>query len=478
MKLEEKALLIELLQEKRDLVRFNRLKVFEPYVYQKTYINASSDYTTRFMKAGNRVGKSEAAAYEATVHATGDYPAWWTGRRFDHPVRILCAGVSNTTVRDIMQSKLIGEPTDRSGWGSGMIPKDRLGVTARKAGIPDALSSVLVKHKTGGWSKITFVSYEAGKEAFMGTSMHYVNLDEEPPMDIYSQSVRAVTDTDGLISITATPENGMTELMAKFLDEKKTTGYIQEVTWDDCPHLTKDVQEKMLAELPAHERDMRSKGMVTLGSGLIYPIDTEAVACEPFDIPTHWPRIAGIDFGYEHDAAWVAAAWDREEDIIYVTDCYKVRHATPDKQVHAIQSRGGRDIPTAWPQDGLTAEKGSGIMLKSLYEGLYFLPDSFKNPADPITGKANNSVEAGIQTLLQRMQNGKMRVFQHLEDVFSDLRMYHRKDGKIVKKFDDVADAMRYACMSINHAQCPNYSYKPYVPHEHEDAYANDIVAY
>ena len=460
---------MQLLEEKKDRVRFNKLTTFQPYSYQKTYINASAGHITRFMQAGNRVGKSEAAAYEATIHATGDYPSWWTGRRFDQPTRILCAGVSNTTVRDIMQSKLIGEPTDRAGWGSGMIPKSKLGTTARKAGIPDALSSVLVKHVSGGWSKITFTSYEAGKEAFMGTSMHYVNLDEEPPMDIYSQSVRAIVDTNGLISITATPENGVTELIRSFMDGGKRGQYLQQVTWDDCPHLTPEIQKVMLEQLAPHERKMRSQGIPVLGSGLIYPVDTDTLKVEPFEIPSHWPRVAGIDFGFEHHAAWVAAAWDRDEDVIYVTDCYKVQHATPDTQVHEIQTRGGRFIPTAWPQDGLTSEKGSGIMLKSLYEGLYLLPEPFKNPADPATGKANNSVEAGIMTILEKMKNGQFKIFQHLEDVFSELRMYHRKDGKIVKKFDDVADAMRYCVMSIQHGQTPNHSFKPYIPLEHDD---------
>ena len=478
MNLEDKKTLVDILNEKHDRIRFNKLDSFVPYSYQKTYINASSFATTRFMQAGNRVGKSEAAAYEATVHATGDYPEWWTGRRFNQPTRILCAGVSNTTVRDIMQAKLLGEPVDRAGWGSGMIPKSKLGVTARKAGIPDALSSVLVKHASGGWSKITFTSYEAGKEAFMGTSMHYVNLDEEPPMPIFSQAVRSIVDTNGLISITATPENGITELIRSFMNGTQNGQYLQQVTWDDCPHLTPEVQKLMLSQLPEHEREMRSKGIPKYGSGLVYPIDIDSLMIEPIEIPAHWPRISGIDFGYQHPAAWVSAAWDREEDIIYITDCMKMQHSTPDVQVQKIQSMGGRSVPTAWPKDGMTSEKGTGISLKSMYGGLYFLPEPFLNPADPMTGKANSSVEAGLLCILERMQTGKVKIFQHLDDLFSELRMYHRKDGKIVKKFDDAVDAMRYCVMSVQHAQCPNHSFKPYIPYEHEGAYGDAKLAY
>lgn len=465
----QKEQLVKLLQEKQDRVRFNKLARFEPYDYQKKFINASASFTTRFLMAANRVGKSEGVAYEIAVHATGDYPDWWEGRRFTNPTRILCSGVSNTTLRDIMQDKLLGLPADRDSWGSGMIPKSAIGITTRKSGIPDALSSVLVQHKSGGWSKITFTSYEAGAQAFMGTSCHFVSLDEEPEMAIFSQAVRAITDTNGIIAITATPENGITELVRSFTNELKDGQYLQNVTWNDCPHLTPEVQAMMLAQLPPHERDMRSKGIPVLGSGLIYPVKEESIICEPFAIPDHWPRIAAIDFGYQHPAAWVSAAWDREEDVIYVTDCVKMEKMTPDQQVYKIKQRGGANIPTAWPADGLTSEKGTGIALKQQYEGLYFLPESFLNPSDPVTGKANRSVEAGIMSILERMNNGKFKIFQHLEELLQELRMYHRKDGKIVKQFDDAVDAMRYAVMSAQHGETAKHSFKAYIPEDYQD---------
>lgn len=479
MSTEDKQRMLELLKAKADSVRFNRLASFEPYEYQRKYIAASSSYTTRFLMAANRVGKSEGAAYEVACHATGRYPDWWEGRKFDKPIKILCAGVSNATVRDIMQDKLLGEPTDKSRWGEGFLPKECIVTTSRKAGVPDALSAITVKHDSGGNSKIVFQSYESGKEAFMGTSYPFINLDEEPPEDIYSQALRAVVDCNGIITITATPENGLTGLVRRFMNDLQKGQYLQNATWDDAPHLTKEVREVILAGLPEHQRKMRSLGIPSMGSGLIYPVSEEDISVEPFEIPSHWPRIAGIDFGYEHDFAWVKAAWDREADIIYITDCYKKNHVTPDVHVQAIQHRGGRSTPTAWPQDGLAAEKGTGLALKLQYSaGLYLLPDCFKNPADPLTGKANNSVEAGIMAILEKMQTGRFKVFSHLEDVFEELRMYHRKEGKIVKKFDDVVDAMRYCAQSINHAQTANISFTPYDPSQDTEYYSDPILGY
>jgi hypothetical protein len=65
------------------------------------------------------------------------------------------------------------------------------------------------------------------------------------------------------------------------------------------------------------------------------------------------------------------------------------------------------------------------------------------------------SVEAGIADVLNRMQTGKLRIAAHLADVWDEFRLYHRKDGKIVKERDDLMDALRYAVMSIRHARSP-----------------------
>jgi len=54
--------------------------------------------------------------------------------------------------------------------------------------------------------------------------------------------------------------------------------------------------------------------------------------------------------------------------------------------------------------------------------------------------------------MLTRMQSGRLKVFDHLGDWFAELRMYHRKDGKIVKERDDIMSATRYAVMSLRYA--------------------------
>jgi hypothetical protein len=46
------------------------------------------------------------------------------------------------------------------------------------------------------------------------------------------------------------------------------------------------------------------------------------------------------------------------------------------------------------------------------------------------------------------IQEGRMKVFSPLAQVFQEYRSYHRKDGKIVALRDDTMSAWRYAFMS------------------------------
>ena len=53
-----------------------------------------SKTTTSSAMSSNRCGKSAAGAFETTCHATGNYPSWWNGIRFDKPVSIWVAGIT------------------------------------------------------------------------------------------------------------------------------------------------------------------------------------------------------------------------------------------------------------------------------------------------------------------------------------------------------------------------------------------------
>lgn len=86
--------------------------------------------------------------------------------------------------------------------------------------------------------------------------------------------------------------------------------------------------------------------------------------------------------------------------------------------------------------------------------GLNMLPTHAQFPDGSV------SVEAGIMEMLDRMQTGRFKVFEHLNEWFEEFRLYHRKDGAIVKLRDDLMSATRYAMMMLREAVVDPASFK------------------
>ena len=136
-----------------------RLNYYQPYGFQKRFHKTGSEANQRLLMAANRVGKSYVGAMEMAIHLTGLYPDWWEGKRFSKPIRAWVCGASNETTRDICQKELFGQPDNPRDVGKGSIPNHLIGETTRKPGVPNAHTSVLVKHSTGGWSRVAFKAY-------------------------------------------------------------------------------------------------------------------------------------------------------------------------------------------------------------------------------------------------------------------------------------------------------------------------------
>ncbi|WP_292411382.1 terminase family protein [Mesorhizobium sp.] len=187
------------------------------------FFKAGATYRERGFIAANRVGKTITGAYETTAHLTGLYPHWWEGKRFTGPVTWWACGKSNETTRDIVQHALLGDVTfdtddGRKGFaGKGMIPAHLMGRTIWRRGSDDAVDNILVKHVTGGWSRVGFKSYEQKRGAFEGTARHGIWLDEECPLDIYGECLIRTATTGGIIMLTFTPLAGITDTVQQFM---------------------------------------------------------------------------------------------------------------------------------------------------------------------------------------------------------------------------------------------------------------------
>jgi phage terminase large subunit-like protein len=420
----------------------------ELYPKHIAYFKAGAQYRERLMMAANRIGKTESiGGYEMVLHMTGKYPAWWEGRKFDRPVSAWAAGDTGKTTRDILQMKLLGPPGE---FGTGLIPKADLIKTTAKAGVAEAIEVITVRHATGGESRLTFKSYDQRREAFQGSEQDVIWLDEEPPLDVYTECLLRTMTNNGMTMLTFTPLMGMSETVLSFMpngevqEQAAGSKYVGMATWDDVPHLTKQQKEELWASIPPFQRDARSKGVPQLGAGAIYPVPESELICEEFAIPEHWRRCYGMDVGWNRTAV-VWGATNPDTEVTYLYSEYYRGQAEPILHAEAIKARG--EMPGVIDPASRGRAQTDGQQLLGMYR---------RHGLD-IT-LANNAVESGLYTVWQTMSAGKLRVFQNLRNWLSEFRLYRRDEkGKVVKDNDHLMDATRYLVVSgLSRAAIPS----------------------
>jgi phage terminase large subunit-like protein len=450
---QEKIELLRLLEERKRRDEINQLNInyASLYDWQKRFIAATVDNRSCMLMAANRVGKTRTGLTVDAYHLTGNYPDDWTGHRFEHAPRVWLLGFSMEKTRDLLQQPLFGR-LEGAGFMGGLIHKDLITGHFSAQGTSGAMREVRVKHRSGGESICQFWSYSQGQHAIMGDSVDWYHIDEEPrDKAIYPQVLTRTATGDkgrgGRGILTFTPENGRTELVVQFMDNPGVGQYMQRATWNDAPHLTDETKEQLLSGYPEWQRDMRTKGLPLLGTGLIF--DIKIPTCKAFPCPDHWYVINGMDFGWDHPQAHCQLLWDKDEDVIYVSKLYRKSKQQPYEVWHNVKS-WARNVPTAWPSDGLQTEKGSGKSQKSYYEeaGWSMLSMHAQWPDGGV------SVEQGLMEMYDRFKTGKLVIFDHLSDLLDELMQYHRDEkGSIVKVADDAISAVRYAYMMRRFAE-------------------------
>lgn len=440
---------LELLQEQARRQSMRKFWTYFPeegplrrslYPKHMQFFAAGGKFRQRLMLAANRVGKTESVGvYELACHLTGIYPDWWDdvgGRRFTRPIRAWAAGDTAKTVRDIIQLKLLGP---KGNFGTGVLLGDTILGTTIKQGIGDAIETVAVRHVSGGTSHVSFKSYDQGRDAFQGTEIDVILLDEEPPLAIYTECLLRTMTNNGMMMLTFTPLMGMSEVVLAFLpggkldEEVQTAGkFVVMATWDDVPHLSATVKAELLASIPPFQRDARSKGVPQLGAGAIYPIPETDILIPDFPIPAHWPRAYGMDVGWNRTAA-VWGAIDREDNTVYLYSEHYKGQAEPVVHTSSIQARG-KWVPGAIDPASRGRGQKDGEQLLQNYRDLGL-----------DLAEAANGVEAGIHRVWERMSGGRLKVFNSLQNWLGEYRMYRRDDkGHVVKSNDHLMDATRY----------------------------------
>lgn len=444
----EENMISRVYPEDGPLSRHNYPKQMELY-----RLGAEKQY--RAMLGGNGTGKTLCAGTELVYHATGQYPDWWEGHRFGRGIVAWAAGDTKETVRDIIQSKLLGE---NGRYGTGLLPKSCILEVKVRPQSNGSVDWIRIKHiPTRRTSTIYLKSYDQGRRAFQGTEVDFIWLDEECPMDIYQECVQRFRGraVKGRLLLTFTPLQGVTPVVLKFApqfgnatdsDKDEANGsdnYDNRAcvfcSWDDVPHQSEEEKRNRESEMLSYEREARRMGIPVSGRGKVFTVEESSFVVSPFTIPDTWPRIFGADFGFgkvaeKSGTAFVWGAWDMDTDTLYLYDEYLKAEAPP--AVHAAAALGrGKWIPGVGDFSGKQLD---GTRTLEIYKsfGLDIAP-------------ADKAVYAGLQAMTQLLEEGRLRVFSTLQKWLSEYRLYSvNEHDEIIKKRDHLMDATRYLLMA------------------------------
>lgn len=464
-----------------EYVKYNKIHYFVPFQYQRNFMAAGAKHNNRLLSAGNQLGKTYGASYEFAYHITGLYPDDFEGKRIEKAGLVYWAvGIDLQMVVDIQQKALLGTNniTVTSEIGTGSIPRDCIIMNEGMERDGARVISCRIKHISGGTNELRFFG-STDQDKLQGRTVAMIWLDEESPYSnaIHSQCIARTThglgaSTPGMILMTATPEQGESNLYRMYRDDKSGVLYHQQVTWWDVPELfTPELIKEKLASLPEWERDLRSKGLPAVGRGAVFPIADDLISFSPADYQPlpHHQVIAGIDFGSIIDPSVVAiCVHDTDNDKFYVWDILYLDQSFEARSPAGIWDRLCQScysgVPIVVPHDaGLKSNNpdASGKMLQRLGANVQHEP--FYNPSDTqlnakkygTSSKVYNHKETGLQEFRYLMNEGRLKVRSDLDDWFREKHSYSytfnemTRETKPRDKDDHTMDASRYGILSL-----------------------------
>ncbi|MEG1500315.1 MAG: terminase family protein, partial [Clostridia bacterium] len=259
----------------------------------------------------NRSGKTECGAAETVWLARGNHPF----KNCLNPISCWVVSLSQQVQRDVAQRKVLYYLNPD--WIS------EIKMLSGRKGSPDGgvIDYILVKHKSGGESRIGFKSCDQGREKFQGTSLDFVWFDEEPPYDIYCECKMRVLDRCGMIFGTMTPLKGLSWVYGEiYLNDKNQPDIWHEhMEWADNPYLDKSEIANLTASLSSEELESRRFGKFACSGGMVYSeFDENTHVIDPFTVPKEWFDNISIDPGLNNplSAHWYAVDFDGNVYVI------------------------------------------------------------------------------------------------------------------------------------------------------------------
>lgn len=172
-------------------------------------------------------------------------------------------------------------------------------------------------------STVSFMSYEQNANKFQAVSLHHIHFDEEPPEQIFDESMLRLVDTGGSWTLSETPVQQLEWVQDKLIEpaESGTRTDIDVFYLDTRENTNLPVEELIALEstLTEEEKLVRLQGKYKGGS-LVFPeFERKApnvIPDEEFQLTREWAVYESMDYGYANPTAWLWTAVHPDGRII------------------------------------------------------------------------------------------------------------------------------------------------------------------
>lgn len=213
------------------------------------------------------------------------------------------------------------------------------------------------------------------------------------------------------------------------------------IMWESIanPRFPKEEFERARASMPKALFERRYCGKFTRLEGLVYEdFDLDMHVVEPFDIPDHWVRFGGLDFGQSVATALVCIAEDPESHKFYVYKEFFKKGVLLREVAHFVNNAGLKFIQ---------ADAG-GV-------GAQCIAELQRNYGCRALQNADKRVMIGIERVVELLKQNRLFFFRkRCDNTVMEMVDYHWKKqddlkqyskDEPVKKNDHCMDALRYA---------------------------------
>jgi phage terminase large subunit-like protein len=456
-------------------MRYNQLKYFRPFEYQKRFFATGAHSDRRGILAANRIGKTVSTAFETAYHLTGLYPDWWEGKRFHKPVVAFVAGEGWDQVARVLQDELLGakDIKHREDIGTGAIPRHLIDLDSIR-GLGANAYNVQIKHAKGAKSILQFGNYTQEVRQLQGFKLDFVVFDEQPPDDTFSELITRTATTQGQVLCSFTPLKGLNGLVSKFWYGEGGYEHIR-VAWDDVPEydlwgepfLLKKTRQQLERDYLPHEREARISGKPVMGKGAVFPVknwNTYKTGEFKFKEMMDIERVIALDLGLVNDKTVISymfwqpdtqEAWLHSQIVVGGTE-----EANPMSYINHLMRPQVFGCPIVLPADANTQGRYtmSTQSIRELFEEyeLNVHPNAVMNPPDA-NGKRNNHKSFGVNMMRQMLDIETLYINENCVEFLREAQNYYVDEKGRFSDPDDCIDSARYALLG-----CLNGWSEPY----------------